>query len=124
MSDRGLTTHVLDLAHGTPAVGVAVAVERSEGGAFEVVALARTNADGRTDEPLLDAAAFRAGTYEVTFEVGNFFADHPVDGEGDADAAPPFFDDVTVKIQVRDDTGPVHLALLVTPWSYSTYRGR
>ncbi|HTI35760.1 MAG TPA: hydroxyisourate hydrolase [Miltoncostaea sp.] len=107
MADR-LTTHVLDTAHGRPAAGVAVTLRR----AGEVVAEAVTNADGRTDAPLLEGADLVAGVYELTFAVGDYFTG----GEG-------FLGDVPVRFTVAAGAGHVHVPLLVSPWSYTTYRG-
>jgi 5-hydroxyisourate hydrolase len=103
-----LTTHVLDIARGRPAAGVAI--ELARGG--EVIASAVTNADGRTDAPLLER--LEAGTYELRFAVGDYFAH---DGE------PPFLDVVPVRFGVSDPAAHHHVPLLVSPWAYSTYRG-
>jgi 5-hydroxyisourate hydrolase len=102
-----LTTHVLDTARGRPAQGVAVTVLRD--GA--PVALAVTGPDGRTPEPLLEGAAFTAGLYEITFSVGAWLA-----GEG-------FLDEVPVRFRVTAPEEHHHVPLLVSPWSYTTYRG-
>ncbi len=107
MSGR-LTTHVLDTAHGRPAAGIPVELSRLEGERREVLASVITNADGRTDEPLLED--LRAGTYELVFGVGEHF------GEG-------FFDRVPVRFTIADADAHYHVPLLVSPWSYSTYRG-
>jgi hydroxyisourate hydrolase len=110
MSGR-LTTHVLDVAAGRPAGGVAVELWR----AGERLSSATTNADGRTDAPLL--AALEVGVYELRFAVGAYFA-----GQGVA-ADPPFLDVVPVAFGVADADAAYHVPLLVSPWSYSTYRG-
>jgi 5-hydroxyisourate hydrolase len=111
-----LTTHVLDTAHGTPAAGVALRLY-AVGSDRTLRAEAVTNADGRTDAPLLDGAAFCTGEYELEFDVGDYFRARGHDG-GD----PPFLD--TVVIRVGLDAGQrYHVPLLVSPWSYSTYRG-
>lgn len=104
MSGR-ITTHVLDTARGVPAAGVPVTLRR--GG--EVVAEAVTNADGRTDAPLREGLV--AGVYEITFSVGAHLA-----GEG-------FLDEVPVRFRVDDPDAHIHVPLLLTPWSYATYRG-
>jgi 5-hydroxyisourate hydrolase len=103
-----LTTHVLDVARGRPAAGVAI--ELARGG--EVLATAVTNADGRTDEPL--AETLEAGVYELRFAVGAYFAEQ---------AAPPFLDVVPVRFGVSDPAAHHHVPLLVAPGGYSTYRG-
>jgi 5-hydroxyisourate hydrolase len=104
-----LTTHVLDTARGRPAAGVAIELARLTGGGRELLATATTNADGRTDEPLLRELA--AGEYELAFAVGDYF--------GEA----PFLDRVPVRFRVADPDAHYHVPLLVSPWSYSTYRG-
>jgi 5-hydroxyisourate hydrolase len=117
-----VTTHVLDTAHGRPAAGVALELVllHATGGAGPadgVVARAVTNADGRTDAPLIAPGALEAGVYELRFAVGAYFAG--ADGLGD----PPFLDVVPVRFGVADAGAHVHVPLLVSPWSYSTYRG-
>lgn len=105
-----LTTHVLDTARGRPAAGVAIELARLRDGAREVIARARTNADGRTDAPLLGELA--AGEYELTFAVGDYFAPEQA-----------FYDRVPVRFVVSDPAAHHHVPLLVAPWAYSTYRG-
>jgi 5-hydroxyisourate hydrolase len=105
-----LTTHVLDVARGRPAAGVAITLSRVSDG--EVLARAVTNADGRTGAPL--AAALPAGEYELVFAVGDYF------GRG---ADPPFLDRVPVRFGIADPDAHYHVPLLVSPWAYSTYRG-
>ena len=115
-----LTTHVLDVSRGRPAAGVAVVVVRvAEDGIPTVVAEVRTNDDGRTDVPLVEGDEFRPGRYELTFALGDHFA---ATGAVEAGTT-PYLDVVPVHVHVGEDTGSVHVALLVTPWSYSTYRG-
>lgn len=113
-----LTTHVLDTAQGIPAAGVPIVLLRVHG--FERTELIRavTNANGRPNTPLLDAEALTAGTYEVAFEVEDYFRRQPV-----AVSSPPFLDIVTIRITIADPTAHYHVPLLVSPWSYSTYRG-
>lgn len=116
-----LTTHVLDLVRGCPAADVRVELWRldaSDGERVRLVAT-RTNADGRTDEPLLTGADFTAGSYELLFDVGDYFAGQ----EGAATSAPSFLGQVPVRFQVADPSTHYHVPLLVTPWAYSTYRG-
>jgi hydroxyisourate hydrolase len=109
-----LTTHVLDTAHGRAAAGVRVEL-RHEG---HVVAEAVTNTAGRTDAPLLGGAAFKAGRYELAFYLADYFR-----AAGVALSDPPFLDIVTVRIGIADPNTHYHVPLLVSPWSYSTYRG-
>jgi hydroxyisourate hydrolase len=113
-----LTTHVLDTARGRPAEGMAVELFRHASGERERLAAARTNADGRTDEPLLGAGELRAGSYELVFDVGAYFA-----GAGLAAADEPFLGLVPVRFGVADPNASYHVPLLTSPWSYSTYRG-
>jgi 5-hydroxyisourate hydrolase len=82
-----------------------------------LVATSVTNDDGRTNEPLLDDETFRAGTYELEFTLGDYFSDCGLDL-----ADPPFLDDVVIRVSLID-SGHYHVPLLVSPWSYSTYRG-
>ena len=113
-----LSTHVLDLAAGRPAAGVAVELRRlAPDGTGLSLARAVTNADGRTDGPLLAGPDLRAGTYELLFGVGAYFA-----GTGPG-TRPAFLDVVPVRFGVDDPDGRYHVPLLITPWSYSTYRG-
>ena len=107
----GLTTHVLDTMHGLPAAGVAVRLMR-EG---QILVSTVTNADGRTDAPLLQREAFTLGIYEIVFEVGAYFRAQGTTGLG-------FLDSVPVRFTLAE-YGHYHVPLLVTPWSYATYRG-
>lgn len=114
-----LTTHVLDTAHGRPAPGVRVELRRLEGdGRATPLTTALTNADGRTDEPLLAGEALAAGRYELLFHVGPYFR-----GAGAALADPPFLDLVPVRFAIADPGAHYHVPLLVSPWGYTTYRG-
>jgi len=113
-----LTTHVLDTVRGKPGGSIRIRLFSMENGRH-LVASTVTNEDGRTDEPLLDEETFRAGTYEIEFSIGEYFAaaDHALD-------APPFLDDVVIRVSLADSGhGHYHVPLLVSPWSYSTYRG-
>lgn len=112
-----LTTHVLDTAHGVPASGVAVALyclspQR------RLLAEAVTNADGRLDAPILDDADFDGGVYELVFRAGDYFRARDIDLP-----KPPFVDEVVLRFGIADTTAHYHVPLLVSPWSYSTYRG-
>ena len=117
-----LSTHVLDTACGKPAAGVVITLWRQEGEAWVSVTSATTNADGRTDAPLLTGAAVLTGVYELRFQVGAYFAAQdpkPASAAG----GPPFLDEVPVRFGLADATANYHVPLLVTPWSYGTYRG-
>ena len=111
-----LTTHVLDTANGRPGNGIKISLFSLDGGR-KLLTTAVTNDDGRTDSPLLDEAAFNAGTYELEFAVGEYFAT-----AGTELADPPFLGDVVIRVSLADDSH-YHVPLLVSPWSYSTYRG-
>lgn len=113
-----LTTHVLDTARGKPAASMRFALFRIEDGARTALATGLTNADGRTDAPLLGGAAFRSGEYELDFMTAEYFR-----AQGVALAEPPFLDRVTLRFSIDARTGHHHVPLLVSPWSYSTYRG-
>ncbi len=111
-----LTTHVLDTAGGRPGAGIPVALHRL--GEPEPLARTVTNADGRTDQPLLDGEVFTPGIYELVFEVSAYFQD-----QGHALPDPPFLDRVTLRVGLAEADGHYHVPLLVSPWSYATYRG-
>jgi 5-hydroxyisourate hydrolase len=111
-----LTTHVLDTAHGKPGSGIGVKLYSMEN-RRHLVASTVTNEDGRSDQPLLDGDTFRAGTYELEFSVGDYFR-----GTGACHAEPPFLEDVVIRVSLSGDDN-YHVPLLVSPWSYSTYRG-
>ena len=112
-----LTTHVLDTAQGCPASGVAVTLYRiaSE---RELIAEATTNHDGRLDAPILDDDSFSAGIYELEFGAGAYFQAAGIDLPN-----PPFVDEVVLRFGIADVEAHYHVPLLVSPWSYSTYRG-
>ena len=113
-----LTTHVLDTATGRPAAGVRITVYRIVGERYALVRDAVTNRDGRCDEPLLEGAAFAPGRYRLLFAMGEYFA-----GQGVALPDPPFVDEVALDFGLADASSHYHVPLLVSPWSYSTYRG-
>ena len=121
----GLTTHVLDLVAGRPAAGVRIAVARIEDGVARPLAEALTNADGRIDGPLLSGDAMTAGVYELTFYVGAYFMGRTSFAEKTSSGVQelPFLDAVPVRFGVADPAVHYHVPLLVTPWSFSTYRG-
>ena len=115
-----LSTHVLDIVAGSPASGVTLELRRLVQGAVpELVARTVTNKDGRTDVPLLADDSFRAGSYEIVFHVGDYFRAQGTAGPAD----PPFLDHVPIRFGIADPNGHYHVPLLVSPWSYSTYRG-
>ena len=114
-----LSTHVLDTHGGKPAAGIAVVLtELSELGASRVVARTVTNSDGRTDQPLIGGRPVPIGRYELVFSVGKYFAERRV-----PISDPPFLDQIPLRFSVSEPEGHLHVPLLVTPWSYATYRG-
>jgi 5-hydroxyisourate hydrolase len=114
-----LSTHVLDTAHGAPAAGVRLMLHRLAGdGGAELVAERITNLDGRTDSPLLSGDVIPTGRYRITFHAGDYFR-----ARGVPLPDPPFVDVVQLHFGIADAAGHYHVPLLVSPWSYSTYRG-
>jgi len=113
-----LTTHVLDTAHGCPASGMTIELWSLAGEERTLVTTARTNADGRTDRPILEGAAFVPGVYEIVFAAGDYFA-----RTGAKLPHPPFVGDVVLRFGVANPAEHYHVPLLVSPWSYQTYRG-
>jgi len=111
-----LTTHILDTAHGVPAAGVNIrlyALREQR----ESIAYAKTNADGRTEKPLLEGDAMASGSYELEFDVGEYFR-----SKGAIADEPAFLETVVIRFTVKENEH-YHVPLLVSPWSYSTYRG-
>lgn len=115
----GLSTHVLDTMHGCPAAGMRVALYRTGGAEAELIKALSLNSDGRNpDGPLLDNATLEVGTYRLVFDVKGYF-----DARGVALPEPPFLDQVTLDFGIARTDQHYHVPLLVSPWSYSTYRG-
>ena len=110
-----LTTHVLDTANGCPAAGVRIELFRL-GGTLLVSTV--TNDDGRCDKPLLEGVALESGEYELLFHIGDYFR-----AKGVALPPPAFLDVVAIRVGLANDQPHYHVPLLVSPWSYSTYRG-
>jgi 5-hydroxyisourate hydrolase len=113
-----LSTHVLDTANGCPAAGMKVTLQRLEAGGPVTLRRFSLNADGRSDGPLLEATSMAVGRYCLLFEVAPYFR-----ARGAALAEPPFLDIVRLDFGIADAAGHYHVPLLVSPWSYSTYRG-
>jgi len=113
-----LSTHVLDTARGRPAAGVSLELLIADGDRWLPVCRAVTNADGRTDAPLLRDAAVRPGRYRLVFAAGDYFR-----AAGELLPEPPFVDRVTLEFGIAEAGGSYHVPLLVSPWSYATYRG-
>jgi 5-hydroxyisourate hydrolase len=115
--DGMLTTHVLDIMHGVPATDLEIELWRV-GEQRELLKVVRTNAQGRTDEPLLRDEELLPGKYELVFVVGEYFARRGVETP-----EPSFLDLVPVRFNLADASAHYHVPLLVSPWAYSTYRG-
>lgn len=112
-----LTTHVLDTAQGKPGAGILIKLYSLTGNRT-LTGQFTTNAQGRTDEALLSGSAFKAGTWELVFFVAAYFRE-----QGAAIEETPFLDEITVRFTMSDEDQHYHVPLLVSPWSYSTYRG-
>jgi 2-oxo-4-hydroxy-4-carboxy-5-ureidoimidazoline decarboxylase len=114
-----LSTHVLDTHSGRPAAGIKLElIELSDLGQSRIVTRAITNSDGRTDQPLIGGRPVPIGRYELMFSVGDYFAARQVPMTD-----PPFLDLIPLRFSVSEPEGHLHVPLLVTPWSYATYRG-
>ena len=113
-----LSTHVLDTACGKPAGGVKIRLYAYNGEERRLLKSIVTNADGRTDSPLLSGNEFVAGIYELVFDAGSYHG-----RQGDPLTSPPFLDDVVVRFGVSDPTSTYHVPLLLSPYGYTTYRG-
>lgn len=113
-----LSTHVLDLTSGRPAAGLSLELFAVRDGSRRSLCRATTDSDGRCGGPLLDGAALERGAYVLCFEVAAYFR-----AQGHSLPDPPFLDRVDIAFGIADAGGNYHVPLLVTPWSYSTYRG-
>ncbi|HXZ10245.1 MAG TPA: hydroxyisourate hydrolase [Paraburkholderia sp.] len=113
-----LTTHVLDTANGRPGAGIKVELFALSGDSRRALKTTTTNSDGRCDEPLLEGGALVAGEYELVFHAGDYFA-----ATGAKVPEPRFVDRVVLRFGVADAGAHWHVPLLVSPWSWSTYRG-
>ena len=116
MAEGFLTTHVLDTARGVPAEGLRIALDRLEGGGRERPAEVATNADGRTERPILPRESFAPGLYELTFFAGDYLR-----RTGLRLTEPPFLDEIPIRFGM--EAGHYHVPLLLSPFGYSTYRG-
>lgn len=112
-----LTTHVLDTANGRPAEGLRIDLYRIEGGGRTFLRTLATNADGRTDEPILPEEEFLTGAYELVFHAGAW-----LDAIGAPGGSPRFLDEIPIRFGMDEDSH-YHVPLLLSPFGYSTYRG-
>jgi 5-hydroxyisourate hydrolase len=113
-----LSTHVLDTSRGVAAAGLRVELHMVDGTRRHPIIEATTNADGRTDAPLLSGDRLEPGVYELTFHAGDYFR-----RRGVSLTDPPFLDEVIVRVGIADAAGNYHVPLLLSPYGYSTYRG-
>ena len=113
-----LSTHVLDIAHGKPGAGVKVALFSVAAEGKVLLKMDMTNSDGRCSSPLLDGVSMKAGQYELVFNAGDYFA-----AQGVELPSPRFIDLVTLSFGIAHTDENYHVPLVVSPWSYSTYRG-
>ena len=117
MSNGYLTTHVLDIFNGTPGKGIRGEVFLIENEKKHKIKEFKLNNDGRSDSPILEKELFNVGKYELTFYCGEYFKNFTTIKE------PFFIDDVVIRFGINDSDQRYHVPLLVSPWSYSTYRG-
>ena len=113
-----LSTHVLDTAKGKPAAGVKITLYRISGQSHRKVKEVVTNADGRTDGPLLEGDCLEPGSYELVFAAGDYLRATGQAGEGIL-----FLDEIPIRFGVPDAGQHYHVPLLISPFAYSTYRG-
>ncbi|HET8943026.1 MAG TPA: hydroxyisourate hydrolase [Rudaea sp.] len=113
-----LTTHVLDTHGGKPAAGLAIDLFAIDGDVRVPIKSVTTNADGRIAGPLLTDDAFAVGAFELDFHAGDYFR-----AQGVPLPEPAFLDRITIRFGISDASAHYHVPLLMTPWSYSTYRG-
>lgn len=114
-----LTTHVIDMLNGRPAVGLALELWKYDlDNRKRLLTTAHTNAHGRTDRPLLGPDAMTPGGFELVLAIGDYFAEAQVDN-----GWPPFFDRVPIRFVVTDADNHYHVPVLVSPWAYTSYRG-
>jgi 5-hydroxyisourate hydrolase len=114
----GLTTHVLDTANGKPGEGIKIDFSVLDGETYKLLKTVHTNADGRNAEPLLTPDNMKAGKYQLVFYVGEYFTKL-----GTQLPNPPFLEKAIIQFGMADATAHYHVPILVSPWSYTTYRG-
>ena len=114
----GLTTHILDLTHGTPAANVTIQLSKFEGPTPLILKTVITHDDGRLNEPLLSADEIKTGEYELLFNIGDYFRE-----KGVTLPDPAFLDKVSIRFGIADPASHYHVPLLISPWGYQVYRG-
>ena len=110
-----LTTHILDTSMGTTAQGVEIKLYKRNDSSLKLINSAKTNEDGRCNEPLLSGDLFEEGCYEIEFNIGHYYATKEIDC--------PFLKDVVIRFYISNSDENYHVPLLISPFSYSTYRG-
>ena len=118
MNNGFLTTHVLDTSLGAPAAGLRISLYAIDNETKQHLTTMVTNADGRTDTPILDKEAFKSGRYELIFHAGPYLSAHH-----QGLSAPLFLDDIPIQFGISDASSHYHVPLLLSPHGYSTYRG-
>lgn len=119
-----LTTHILDTTRGVAAAGVKIHLyQHSAEGQRQLIHSTVSNNDGRCDQPLLQADNFSAGVYELEFVIDEYFADSLEGSDKNKPTAPSFLNTVVIRFGINDENAHYHIPLLVSPYSYSTYRG-
>ena len=118
MANGYLTTHVLDTARGLPADGITISLYLLSGNSREKIAQAVTNADGRTDTPILPSGKMTVGQYELVFQTGEY-----LDQNNLATGEIKFLDEIPIRFGIDDEEAHYHVPLLLSPFGYSTYRG-
>lgn len=114
----GLSTHVLDTANGVPGAGISIKLYRVEADTFQLIKSTVTNSDGRTDELLLASEELSIGKYQLQFDTADYFR-----SRGTVIPETAFLDDIVIRFGINDTEAHYHVPLLVSPFSYSTYRG-
>ena len=110
-----LTTHILDTSMGTPAKEVEIKLYKRNDSSLKLINSAKTYEDGRCNEPLLSGNLFEEGCYEIEFNIGHYYATKDIDC--------PFLKDVVIRFYISNSDENYHVPLLISPFSYSTYRG-
>lgn len=119
-----LTTHILDTTKGVAAAGVKIHLyQHSANGQRQLIHSTVSNNDGRCDQPLLQADSFSVGVYELEFAIDEYFSGSLEDSDNNKPTAPSFLNTVVIRFGINDENAHYHIPLLVSPYSYSTYRG-